>query len=82
MSTLRSSTVERRFTNVVLARRRVGGSSCSVWPRATFSLPMAWAVVSGTLLSGGSAPFVNWAVVLEVVAANLVLFSEFLEETA
>jgi multicomponent Na+:H+ antiporter subunit B len=35
---------------------------------------------TGTLESGGSAMFVNWAVGLEVAAANLVLFSEFLEE--
>lgn len=34
----------------------------------------------GTLGSGGSAIFVNWAVGLEVSAANLVLFTEFLEE--
>jgi multicomponent Na+:H+ antiporter subunit B len=34
----------------------------------------------GTLTSGGSAIFVNWSVALEVAAANLVLFSEFLEE--
>jgi multicomponent Na+:H+ antiporter subunit B len=34
----------------------------------------------GTLESGGSAIFVNWSVGLEVAAANLVLFSEFLEE--
>jgi multicomponent Na+:H+ antiporter subunit B len=36
--------------------------------------------VSGTIASGGSAAFVNWAVGMEVAAANLVLFSEFLEE--
>ena len=36
--------------------------------------------VPGTLWSGGSAPFVNWAAGTEVAAANLVLFSEFLEE--
>jgi multicomponent Na+:H+ antiporter subunit B len=35
---------------------------------------------TGTLESGGSAMFVNWAVALEVSAANLVLFTEFLEE--
>jgi multicomponent Na+:H+ antiporter subunit B len=34
----------------------------------------------GTLWSGGSAQFVNWAVGLEVAAANLLLFREFLEE--
>jgi multicomponent Na+:H+ antiporter subunit B len=34
----------------------------------------------GTLTSGGSAIFVNWSVGMEVAAANLVLFSEFLEE--
>jgi len=36
--------------------------------------------VAGTLSSGGSAVFVNWAVGMEVAAANLVLFGEFLEE--
>jgi multicomponent Na+:H+ antiporter subunit B len=36
--------------------------------------------VPGTLWSGGSATFVNWAAGIEVAAANLVLFSEFLEE--
>jgi multicomponent Na+:H+ antiporter subunit B len=35
---------------------------------------------TGTLASGGSAPFVNWSAGMEVAAANLVLFSEFLEE--
>jgi multicomponent Na+:H+ antiporter subunit B len=35
--------------------------------------------VSGTLWSGGSATFVNWAAGMEVAAANLILFSEFLE---
>jgi multicomponent Na+:H+ antiporter subunit B len=35
---------------------------------------------SGTIYSGGSAAFINWAVAMEVAAANLVLFSEFLEE--
>jgi multicomponent Na+:H+ antiporter subunit B len=34
----------------------------------------------GTLESGGSAIFVNWAAGLEVAAANLLLFSEFLGE--
>jgi multicomponent Na+:H+ antiporter subunit B len=34
----------------------------------------------GTLLSGGSMPFVNWASALEVAAANILLFTEFLEE--
>jgi multicomponent Na+:H+ antiporter subunit B len=34
----------------------------------------------GTLWSGGSAQFVNWAAGLEVAAANLLLFREFLEE--
>ena len=34
----------------------------------------------GTLSSGGSAIFVNWSVGLEVAAAILVLFTEFLEE--
>jgi multicomponent Na+:H+ antiporter subunit B len=36
--------------------------------------------VSGTLFSGGSSPFVNWSAGLEVAAANLILYSEFLEE--
>lgn len=34
---------------------------------------------AGTLLSGGSIPFLNWASGLEVAAAVLVLFAEFLE---
>jgi multicomponent Na+:H+ antiporter subunit B len=33
----------------------------------------------GTLYSGGSAPFVNWAAGMEVAAANLILFTTFLE---
>ena len=33
----------------------------------------------GTLYSGGSAPFVNWAAGTEVAAANLILFTTFLE---
>ena len=40
-STSRSSSVERRFTNVVLALRSVPGSSSSARPRATFSSPIA-----------------------------------------
>jgi len=35
--------------------------------------------VAGTLWSGGSAPLVNWAAGIEVCAAMLVLYSEFLE---
>jgi multicomponent Na+:H+ antiporter subunit B len=35
---------------------------------------------TGTLLSGGSIPLLNWAVALEVSAAVLVLYAEFLEE--
>jgi multicomponent Na+:H+ antiporter subunit B len=35
---------------------------------------------TGTLLSGGTAPFVNWAAAIEVAAALVVLFREFLEE--
>lgn len=35
--------------------------------------------ISGTLWSGGSALFVNWAAGLEVAAANLILYSEFLK---
>jgi multicomponent Na+:H+ antiporter subunit B len=34
---------------------------------------------TGTLVSGGSVPFLNWAVAIEVAAANLVLIAEFLE---
>ena len=36
--------------------------------------------VPGTLWSGGSAVFVNWCAGLEVAAAFLILFTEFLEE--
>jgi multicomponent Na+:H+ antiporter subunit B len=36
--------------------------------------------VPGTLWSGGSAPFVNWAAGIEVAAANLVLCSEYLRQ--
>ncbi len=35
---------------------------------------------TGTLLSGGSIPFLNWATAIEVGAANIVLCSEFLEQ--
>jgi multicomponent Na+:H+ antiporter subunit B len=35
--------------------------------------------VRGTLDSGGSLPLLNWATALEVTAAMLLLFSEFLE---
>ena len=34
----------------------------------------------GTLLSGGSIPFLNWAAAIEVAAANVLLFHEFFEE--
>ncbi len=34
----------------------------------------------GTVWSGGSAGFVNWAAGIEVAAANVVLFAEFLDE--
>ena len=34
----------------------------------------------GTLFSGGSAAFVNWSAGMEVAAANLVLFTEFIDE--
>jgi multicomponent Na+:H+ antiporter subunit B len=34
---------------------------------------------TGTLVSGGSMSLLNWAVAIEVAAANLVLFTEFLE---
>ena len=43
-STSRSSSVARRFTNVVFARRSVVGSRPSAWPSATFSSPIARAV--------------------------------------
>ena len=36
--------------------------------------------VVGTLWSGGSAAFVNWAAGMEVAAANIILFKEFLDE--
>ena len=35
---------------------------------------------TGTLFSGGSIAFVNWASALEVAAANILLYREFLEE--
>lgn len=35
---------------------------------------------TGTLFSGGSLSFLNWAVALEVAAANVVLYTEFLEQ--
>lgn len=35
--------------------------------------------LSGTLKSGGSMSLLNWAVAVEVAAANLVLYTEFLE---
>ncbi|MGN6377528.1 MAG: hydrogen gas-evolving membrane-bound hydrogenase subunit E [Gaiellales bacterium] len=34
---------------------------------------------SGTLFSGGSMALLNWAVAVEVAAANLVLYTEFIE---
>jgi multicomponent Na+:H+ antiporter subunit B len=34
----------------------------------------------GTLLSGGSIPLLNWTSALEVAAANVLLYQEFLEE--
>jgi multicomponent Na+:H+ antiporter subunit B len=36
--------------------------------------------VPGTLQSGGTGPFINWAVAFAVSAALLILFAEFLEE--
>ena len=36
--------------------------------------------VAGTLWSGGSAAFVNWSAGMEVAAANLILFTEFIDE--
>jgi hypothetical protein len=35
---------------------------------------------AGTLVSGGSSPLVNWAAGMEVAAANIILFSEFVQE--
>jgi multicomponent Na+:H+ antiporter subunit B len=35
--------------------------------------------VTGTLKSGGTMSLLNWAVAVEVAAANLVLYTEFLE---
>jgi multicomponent Na+:H+ antiporter subunit B len=35
---------------------------------------------TGTLFSGGSMALLNWAVALEVAAANVVLYAEFLEQ--
>lgn len=35
---------------------------------------------TGTLFSGGSMSLLNWAVALEVAAANLVLYTEFLQQ--
>ncbi len=35
---------------------------------------------SGTLMAGGSVPFLNWATALEVAAANVLLFNEFLSQ--
>jgi multicomponent Na+:H+ antiporter subunit B len=35
---------------------------------------------AGTLFSGGSMSLLNWAVAVEVAAANLVLYAEFLEQ--
>jgi multicomponent Na+:H+ antiporter subunit B len=34
----------------------------------------------GTLLSGGSIPFLNWAAAIEVAAANVLLYHEVFEE--
>ena len=36
--------------------------------------------VTGTVFSGGSAAFVNWSAGIEVAAALVILYSEFLEE--
>jgi multicomponent Na+:H+ antiporter subunit B len=36
--------------------------------------------IPGTLWSGGSAALVNWAAGIEVAAANVILYTEFLEE--
>ena len=34
---------------------------------------------TGTLVSGGSLPLLNWGTALEVAAANILLYAEFLE---
>jgi multicomponent Na+:H+ antiporter subunit B len=34
---------------------------------------------TGTIRSGGTMTLLNWAVAVEVAAANLVLYTEFLE---
>ena len=34
----------------------------------------------GTLWSGGSLSFINWAVAMEVAAANVILYKDFLEQ--
>jgi multicomponent Na+:H+ antiporter subunit B len=36
--------------------------------------------IPGTLWSGGSAALVNWSAGIEVAAANVILYTEFLEE--
>jgi hypothetical protein len=36
--------------------------------------------ITGTLESGGSIPFLNWAAGIEVAAALLTLYSSFLQE--
>ena len=35
---------------------------------------------AGTLFSGGSMSLLNWSVAVEVAAANLVLYTEFIEQ--
>jgi multicomponent Na+:H+ antiporter subunit B len=36
--------------------------------------------IPGTIVSGGSMPLLNWGTALEVSAANVVLYAEFLEQ--
>jgi multicomponent Na+:H+ antiporter subunit B len=46
---------------------------------ATFLHNVLGPGIPGTLWSGGSMSIINWGVAVEVVAANLLLFSEFLQ---
>jgi multicomponent Na+:H+ antiporter subunit B len=46
---------------------------------APFLLNLLGPGQTGTLVSSGSVAFINWSVALEVAAANVLLFSEFLK---
>ena len=61
-----------RFTSLATPSR--GSSDTSVW------LVEIGPGTPGTLASGGSIPFLNVASALEVSAAFVLLFSEFLDE--